>query len=154
MSDHGVHAGLTAIVTGAASGIGAATVLALAGQGAAVAIAARRADRLEDLASRISDAGGRGMVIECDVSDHEQAKRAVEWTVEELGRLDTLINNAGVMLLGRIEGADTAKWRQMLDLNVAALMTLAHAALPHLLEAAESEPRRAERPGIAGRRGP
>jgi NADP-dependent 3-hydroxy acid dehydrogenase YdfG len=107
-----------------------------------VVIAARRRDRLEALAARISGAGGTALVVECDVTDEAQARGLVDRTVAELGRLDTLLNNAGVMLLGKVEGADTGQWRQMLDLNVAALMTLSHAALPHLLAAADQEPRR------------
>ena len=132
-----------AIVTGASSGIGEATALALAQNGARVAIAARRRDRLEALAARIEVSGGTSLVVECDVTDEAQARGLVDRTVDDLGRLDILINNAGVMLLGKVEGADVRQWRQMLDLNVAALMNLSHAALPHLLEAAEQEPRQA-----------
>ncbi|MDQ6856552.1 MAG: SDR family NAD(P)-dependent oxidoreductase [Candidatus Dormibacteraeota bacterium] len=135
--------GTVAIVTGASSGIGEATALSLTQSGASVVIAARRRDRLEALSARIGEAGGAAVVVECDVTDQTQARGLVHRTVTELGRLDILINNAGVMLLGKVEGADTAKWRQMLDLNVAALMNLSHAALPHLLEAAQKEPRRA-----------
>jgi NADP-dependent 3-hydroxy acid dehydrogenase YdfG len=130
-----------ALVTGASSGIGEATALALAREGATVAIAARRRDRLDVLAARISESGGTALVLEADVAAAGQAEHIVERTVSEHGRLDVLVNNAGVMLLGRIEGADLAQWRRMLDLNVAALMTLTHAALPHLLDAADSEPR-------------
>ena len=130
-----------AIVTGASSGIGEATALALAQSGARVAIAARRRDRLEALAARIEEGGGTSLVVECDVTDEAQARALVQRTVDDLGRLDVLINNAGVMLLGKIEGADVTQWRQMLELNVAALMTLTHEALPHLLEAASGDPR-------------
>jgi NADP-dependent 3-hydroxy acid dehydrogenase YdfG len=133
--------GTVALITGASSGIGAATALALAREGAKVAIAARRRDRLEALSGRISQDGGTALVVETDVTDGAQARAALQRTVAEWGRLDVLINNAGVMLLGRIEGADVAQWKHMLDLNVAALMTLTHAALPHLLEAAQQEPR-------------
>jgi NADP-dependent 3-hydroxy acid dehydrogenase YdfG len=133
--------GTVALITGASSGIGEATAMALAREGARVAIAARRGDRLEALSARISQGGGAPLVLETDVTDDRQARAAVERTLAEWGRLDVLINNAGVMLLGRIEGADVAQWRHMLDLNTAALMTLTHAALPHLLAAAEQEPR-------------
>jgi NADP-dependent 3-hydroxy acid dehydrogenase YdfG len=97
--------GTVALVTGASSGIGAATAAALAGQGAAVALAARRADRLAALAADIKYQGGTALVLECDITDEQQATAAVERTVAELGRLDTLINNAGVMLLGPVTGA-------------------------------------------------
>ncbi|TMC50155.1 MAG: SDR family NAD(P)-dependent oxidoreductase [Chloroflexi bacterium] len=133
--------GTVALVTGASSGIGEASAAAFAAEGAAVALVARRRDRLDDLAARIGGAGGTALVIETDVTKENDAREAVRRTVSELGRLDILLNNAGVMLLGRIEGADTSQWRRMLDLNVTALMTLTHAALPHLLEAAAGEPR-------------
>ena len=133
--------GTTALVTGASSGIGEATALALAAEGAAVAVVARRRDRLEDLAARIEGAGGRALVLEADVTQQEQARDAVERTVTELGRLDTLVNNAGVMLLGPLEGAPVEEWERMVQLNVLGLMYCAHAALPHLLHAAADGPR-------------
>jgi len=133
--------GTVALVTGASSGIGAATATALAGQGAAVALAARRGDRLEALAAGIRDQGGTALVLECDVTDKQQATGAVERTVAELGRLDTLVNNAGVMLLGPVVGAPLPEWEQMVQLNVVGLLYCAHAALPHLLHAAQDGPR-------------
>ena len=133
--------GTVALVTGASSGIGAATAAALAGQGAAVALVARRADRLAEVAAGIKDQGGTALVLECDITDERQAADAVERTVAELGRLDTLINNAGVMLLGPVVDAPLAEWQQMVQLNVLGLLYCAHAALPHLLRAATSEPR-------------
>jgi len=133
--------GTVSLITGASSGIGQATALALAARGSAVAIAARRRDRLEELASRIDDQGGRALLIEADVGSQEQAERAVERTVSELGRLDALVNNAGVMLLGPIEDAPLEEWETMLSVNVAGLIYCAHSALPHLLRAAEDSPR-------------
>lgn len=133
--------GTVALVTGASSGIGEATALALAQEGAAVAIAARRLDRLEGLAKRIEDGGGRALVLKCDVTQEAAAREAVQRTVAELGRLDTLINNAGVMLLGPMEHAPVEEWQRMVELNVLGLMYCAHAALPHLLAAAEDGPR-------------
>jgi NADP-dependent 3-hydroxy acid dehydrogenase YdfG len=134
--------GTVALVTGASSGIGAAAAVALAGQGAAVAVAARRKDRLDALADGIRQQGGTVLVLESDVTDEEQAIAAVERTVAELGRLDTLINNAGVMLLGPAVGAPVSEWKRMVELNVLGLLYCAHAALPHLLQAAEDGPRR------------
>ena len=134
--------GTVALVTGASSGIGAATAGALAAQGAAVALAARRGDRLGALAADIRQQGGSALVLECDVTDERQAAGAVERTVGELGRLDTLINNAGVMLLGPVVAAPVPEWQQMVQLNVLGLLYCAHAALPHLLRAAEDGPRR------------
>jgi NADP-dependent 3-hydroxy acid dehydrogenase YdfG len=129
-------AGTTAMVTGASSGIGEATALALARQGAAVALVARRRDRLEGLAGRIESGAGKALVIEADITDQEQAQAAVERTVAELGRLDTLVNNAGVMLLGPAVGAPLTEWQRMVEINVLGLLYCTHVALPHLLSAA------------------
>ena len=134
--------GTVALVTGASSGIGEATARALAEAGAAVAVAARRKDRLEALAESIRGQGGTVLVLETDVTDEQQAAAMVEQTVAELGRLDTLVNNAGVMLLGPAVDADVTEWQRMVQLNVLGLLYSAHAALPHLLRAAEQEPRR------------
>ncbi len=133
--------GTVALVTGASSGIGEATAEALARAGAAVAIAARRADRLEALARRIGEAGGRTLVLEADVGVQEEAEAAVQRTVSEFGRLDTLINNAGVMLLGPAVGAPLEEWQRMVSVNVNGVLYCAHAAVPHLLRAAEDSPR-------------
>jgi NADP-dependent 3-hydroxy acid dehydrogenase YdfG len=133
--------GTVALVTGASSGIGEATAVALAAQGAAVAVAARRKDRLDELVSRISDDGGTALAIEADVTSQDQAKGAVERTVSELGRLDTLVNNAGVMLLGPIVDAPTEEWDRMIALNLQGLLYCSHAAIPHLLRAAQDSPR-------------
>ena len=132
--------GTVALVTGASSGIGEATALALAEEGATLALVARRRDRLEALAGRI-EAAGRALVIEADITDPAQAQRAVETTVAGFGRLDTLVNNAGVMLLGPIVGAPVEEWQRMVNLNLLGLLYCTHAALPHLLTAADSEPR-------------
>jgi NADP-dependent 3-hydroxy acid dehydrogenase YdfG len=134
--------GTVALVTGASSGIGAATALALAADGAAVALVARRGDRLRDLAKQIDGDGGRALSIEADVTDEPTARGAVEQTVAELGRLDTVVNNAGVMLLGPIVDAPVEEWQRMVALNVLGLMYTTHAAMPHLLAAAEDGPRR------------
>jgi NADP-dependent 3-hydroxy acid dehydrogenase YdfG len=134
--------GTVALVTGASSGIGEATGRALAELGAAVALVARRKERLDRLAAEITGKGGRAVAIETDVTDRRQAEAAVERTVAELGRLDTVINNAGVMLLGPIENAPVEEWERMVHLNVLGLLYTAHAALPHLLKAAQGEPRR------------
>ena len=133
--------GTVALVTGASSGIGEATARALAERGAAVAVVARRRERLEALAKELEAAGGRALVIEADITDQEQAAAAVAETVAELGRLDTLVNNAGVMLLGPVVGAPLEEWQRMVDINVLGLLYCAHAALPHLLKAAEDGPR-------------
>jgi NADP-dependent 3-hydroxy acid dehydrogenase YdfG len=139
--DDQILAGTVALVTGGSSGIGAATAAALAAHGAAVAVAARRKDRLEAVASDIRANGGTALVLESDVTVERQAVDAVERTVGELGRLDTLVNNAGVMLLGPAVDAPLSEWQQMVELNVLGLLYCAHAAVPHLLRAAGDGPR-------------
>jgi clavulanate-9-aldehyde reductase len=119
-------------ITGASSGIGEATALALAAAGAKVALAARRAERLEEIVARIEAAGGEALAIPTDVADEGQANAFVEGTAEHFGRLDALINNAGVMQLGPIEGAPTEEWRRMVDVNVFGVLYCTHAALPIL----------------------
>jgi NADP-dependent 3-hydroxy acid dehydrogenase YdfG len=134
--------GTVALVTGASSGIGEQTAVALAQLGADVVVAARRTDRLDALVDRISADGGKALAVAADVTDEAQANSAVAAAVDRFGRLDTVVANAGVMLLGPIEGADTTEWRRMIELNVLGAMYTAHAALPHLLAAAEDGPRR------------
>jgi NADP-dependent 3-hydroxy acid dehydrogenase YdfG len=134
--------GTVALVTGASSGIGEASAAALAAEGAAVALVARRKDRLDDLASRITASGGRAEVIEADVTDRDAAEAAVASTVASLGRLDIVINNAGVMLLGPVVDAPLEEWERMVAINVSGLLYVSHAAMGYLLHAAEQEPRR------------
>jgi NADP-dependent 3-hydroxy acid dehydrogenase YdfG len=126
--------GRVAAVTGASSGIGEATAVALAREGASVALAARRADRLEALVGRIESDGGKALAVGADVADESQARGFVERANGELGRLDVLVNNAGVMLLGPVEGADTEDWRRMIDVNLLGLLYCTHAALPIMRE--------------------
>jgi NADP-dependent 3-hydroxy acid dehydrogenase YdfG len=133
--------GTVALVTGASSGIGEATAAALSGLGAAVAVVARRSDRLETLATRLREAGGTVLVITADITDEQAATRAVESAVSELGRLDTLVNNAGVMLLGPVVDAPIEEWQQMVQINLLGLMYCTHTALPHLLASAAGDGR-------------
>lgn len=134
--------GAVVLVTGASSGIGEATARSLAAQGAKVALAARRVDRLEKLAKDIAGTGHTALAIEADVTDQQQAISAVERTVGDFGRLDIVVNNAGVMLLGPIHGAPTEEWDRMIDLNLKGLLYVTHAALPHLFAATEDSPRK------------
>lgn len=133
--------GTVALITGASSGIGEATARALAAEGAKVAISARRLERLERLAEEIGKGGHTALAIESDITDQAQAIAAVDRTVDELGRLDIVVNNAGQMLLGPIENAPTEEWDRMIDLNLKGLINTTHAALPHLLNAVEDSPR-------------
>jgi NADP-dependent 3-hydroxy acid dehydrogenase YdfG len=126
--------GKVALVTGDSSGIGEATAVALAEAGAAVAIGARRKDRLDELAGRLRDGGTSVLALDLDVTDEAACRDAVRRTREELGGLDVLVNNAGVMLLGTIVGADTEDWRRMLHTNVLGLMYMTHAAIEGMVE--------------------
>jgi NADP-dependent 3-hydroxy acid dehydrogenase YdfG len=127
-------AGKVALVTGASSGIGEATALALAEAGAAVAIGARRRDRLDALAEKLADDGTRVLALDLDVTDEQACRDAVARTRAELGGLDVLVNNAGVMLLGTIVGADPEDWRRMVSTNVLGLMYMTHAAIDGMVE--------------------
>ncbi|MGW1916552.1 SDR family NAD(P)-dependent oxidoreductase [Streptomyces sp. NPDC002076] len=134
-------------MTGASSGIGEATARSLAAEGAAVAVAVavavvgRRRERLEQLADKIRTDGGTALVVEADITDQRQAAAAVGTVVAQLGRLDAVVNNAGFMGVGQIVGSPLGEWEQMLEVNVQGLHYITHAALPHLLRAAEDSPR-------------
>jgi len=130
----GELAGRSVAVTGASSGIGEAVALSAVTQGARVALGARRRDRIEELAGRIESGGGRAVALEVDVADEDQANAFVRQAHEQLGGLDALVNNAGVMLLGAVEGADTEHWRRMVDVNLLGLLYCTHAALPLMRE--------------------
>ena len=122
--------GRKALITGASSGIGEATAAAMAGEGAAVALAARRKDRLDALVERIDASGGRAVALEADVADEAQARSLVADATDALGGLDYLVNNAGVMLLGLVQGAETDEWRRMVEVNLLGLLYCTHAAVP------------------------
>ncbi|GAA5063645.1 SDR family NAD(P)-dependent oxidoreductase [Nocardia callitridis] len=133
--------GTSALITGASSGIGRATALRLAAAGAAVALAARRADRLEALATEIREHGGTAIVIAADLTNAQAAADAVATTVSRLGRLDTLVNAAGVMLNGPSEESPLWEWDRMVDINLRGLMYVTKAAVPPLLSAAKTSRR-------------
>ncbi|MDT0449511.1 SDR family oxidoreductase [Streptomyces hesseae] len=128
--------GCAALVTGASSGIGAATALALARQGAGVALVARRAERLEQLAATIRGEGGTCAVLPADLSEDARAHGVVEEGVRHLGRLDVVVNGAGYVARGAVEEGDPEQWRRMVDLNFTAVLNISRAALPHLVSAA------------------
>ncbi len=134
--------GAVALVTGASSGIGEATARRLAEEGANVALVARRRERLEELAAALSSVGGRTLVVAADLTDRKEARDAVERTAAGLGRLDIVVNNAGVALAGPIADAPEEEWERMLAINVQAVLTVTRAALPHLVRAAADSPRR------------
>jgi len=133
--------GTVALVTGSSSGIGEATARRLAELGASVVLVARRKDRLDTLVSEIEAAGGSALAVPSDITDRAAAEAAVQAGIERFGRLDILVNNAGLMLLGPVVGADVQEWERMLAVNVQGLLCMTNAALPHLLTAAQQDPR-------------
>jgi NADP-dependent 3-hydroxy acid dehydrogenase YdfG len=133
--------GTVALVTGASSGIGAATARRLAAQDVAVALVARRRDRLDQVAHDIAGRGGHAVAVEADITDPDESERAVQDTLDRFGRLDVLVNNAGIMLLGTALHTTVEEWDRMIALNVSALLHLTHAAVPYLIDAASTAPR-------------
>jgi NADP-dependent 3-hydroxy acid dehydrogenase YdfG len=140
MSDQ-VLDGAVALVTGASSGIGAATARRLAREGAAVALVARRRDRLDEVVNDIETAGGHAVAVDTDITEPERAYEAVQATMDRFGRLDVLVNNAGIMLLNSALHAGVEEWERMIALNVGAMLHVTHAAVPYLIDAASTSPR-------------
>lgn len=136
-----VLAGTVVLVTGASSGIGAATARALAAEGATISLVARRRDRLSALADEIVATGGRALAVPADVTDAEQVGAAVATTVAELGRLDTLVNNAGLLRIGDAAQASLADWDALVSVNIQGVLYATRAALPHLIAGAADSPR-------------
>jgi len=125
--------GKIALVTGASSGIGAATAMKLAAAGVKVGIAARRVERLEDLKSRIEAAGGEALVIEMDVVDPTSVEAGVQSLVDAYGAIDILVNNAGLMPLSDIDQFKVDEWHRMVDVNVKGLLNTTAAVLPQMI---------------------
>jgi len=126
--------GKVAVVTGAFSGIGEATVQTLAGEGATVVAGARRKERLDELIERVSQDGGKAIAVQCDVTDEEQAHDLVRTAVEKFGRIDILVNNAGVMLLSTVGKSLSEQWRTMFEVNVMGLLYTTDAAIGYMKE--------------------
>jgi NADP-dependent 3-hydroxy acid dehydrogenase YdfG len=126
--------GKVAVVTGASSGIGEATVRSLAAEGAAVVAGARRKERLEGLVEEVTRDGGKAIAVECDVTAEEQAHALVHRAIGEFGRIDILVNNAGVMLLSKVEKGLSDEWRRMFDVNVLGLLYATDAAIEAMKE--------------------
>lgn len=126
--------GTVAIVTGASSGIGEATVYSLAEAGVKVVAAARRTDRLEGVIANVKAKGGEAIAVTCDVTDEAQVKAMIATTIDTYGGLHILVNNAGIMLFNPLKEAEISEWQTMFDVNVIGLMTATHHALPHLMQ--------------------
>ncbi|BBZ26289.1 oxidoreductase [Mycolicibacterium madagascariense] len=133
--------GTVAVVTGASSGIGAATAVTLAARGATVALLARRVDRLEHVAATVTANGGRALAVPADVADADSVRAAIDRIVAELGRLDILVNNAGLMRMGRAVEAPLSDWEALVSVNVLGTLYATRAALPHLITAASDSAR-------------
>jgi NADP-dependent 3-hydroxy acid dehydrogenase YdfG len=129
-------AGRTAVITGAASGMGAATAGLLAAQGARVALLARRAERLEEVAAKIVSEGGEALVVATDVTDQASVDAAAERVHTAYGRVDLVVNAAGVMLPNPVDEGRTDEWQRMLDTNVAGALRIIRAFTPDLVAAA------------------
>jgi NADP-dependent 3-hydroxy acid dehydrogenase YdfG len=130
----GILSGKTALVTGASSGIGRSTAVALAEAGARVTLVARRAERLKDLAATIEAAGGQALVHAADVTKEDEAAGAVEDSVGQFGGLDILVNAAGMTQTGKVENGILDDWRYVFELNFWASMYTSRAAIPALKE--------------------
>ncbi|OUJ01416.1 SDR family oxidoreductase [Acetobacter cibinongensis] len=123
-----------ALVTGASSGIGAATARKLAAEGLKVGLAARRADRLEALVAEITNAGGKAIALQTDVTDLASCKAAVQTLIAEFGRIDVLVNNAGLMPLSDVDALKVGEWQRMVDVNISGVLNATAAALPLMIE--------------------
>jgi len=126
--------GKVIVITGASSGMGAAAARHLADKGAAVVLGARRSDRIQALAAEITEAGGKATAVVTDVTKREDVRRLVDTAVETYGRIDVLINNAGIMPLSPLERLKVDEWDQMIDVNLKGVLYGIAAALPHMIE--------------------
>ncbi|MFI7455569.1 SDR family oxidoreductase [Nonomuraea sp. NPDC049714] len=127
-----------AVVSGASSGIGAATALRLAELGAKVAVLARRKDRLDDLTASINAAGGTALAVPVDVTGREAVRDAAAEVAARLGTADLVVNNAGVQLISPITELKQDDWQRQIDLNITGVMNVIGAFLPHLTAAADA----------------
>ena len=124
--------GKVVVITGASSGLGEATARMLSAQGAVVVLGARRVDRIEALAKELSDAGGRALALQTDVTRAADVQRLVDAAVEKFGRIDVLVNNAGLMPSSPLERLKIADWDRMIDVNIKGVLYGIAAALPHM----------------------
>jgi len=126
--------GKVALVTGASSGIGEATAVTLAAKGIKVGLAARRTDKLEQILSDITAKGGEALVLTMDVADRASVAAGVELLVKTYGKIDILINNAGVMYLSDVDALKLDEWDKMVDINIKGVLNPTGAVLPHLIK--------------------
>jgi len=122
--------GKVVVITGASSGLGEATAKLLSAQGAIVVLAARRTERIDKLAADIKEKGGKALAITTDVTDVEQVRKLVDKTVNEFGRIDVMINNAGLMQQSPLDSGKIEEWNNMIDLNIKGVLYGISAVLP------------------------
>jgi len=126
--------GKVVVITGASSGLGEATARHLSEKGAKVAVAARRTERIESLADEINDNGGEALAVTTDVTEREQVDELVDKATDEFGRIDVMLNNAGLMPFAPLERRKIDEWEQMIDVNVKGVLYGIAAALPYMKE--------------------
>jgi NADP-dependent 3-hydroxy acid dehydrogenase YdfG len=124
--------GKVVVITGASSGLGEATARLLSAQGASIVLGARRVDRLQSLADELTSSGGKVLAVGTDVTDCDQMKRLVHAAVQKFGRIDVMINNAGLMQQSPLERLKVDEWDNMIDINIKGVLYGIAAALPHM----------------------
>ncbi len=127
--------GKVAIVTGASSGLGKSAALAMAKEGASVALFARRKEKLEELKKEIEANGGKAIAVKCDVTDEKNVKSAVEETFKEFGKIDILLNNAGIAVRGGVDDMSVEDWNRSMDINVKGIYLVSKYVVPHMIKA-------------------
>ena len=126
--------GKVVIITGASSGLGEAAAKHLSEQGATIVLGARRADRIEQLAKEINDKEGKALAVAVDVTQREQVKKLADAAVEQFGRVDVILNNAGIMPLSTMDNLHVEEWDKMIDVNIKGVLNGIAAVLPYMME--------------------